>query len=72
MTGDLEAHRKVNLLNRCPKCDDALDTGYECTGCGYDAAAHAGGDRVLTAEKLAEAAAEAKARGAVAPKSRWA
>lgn len=24
--------------NRCPKCGDTLDTGWECTGCGFDAA----------------------------------
>jgi len=69
MTGDLEAHRKVNMLNRCPKCDGDLDTGYECTVCGFDAASDGGS--VITAEKIAKEAAAAKARGVIAPKSRW-
>lgn len=71
--GDLSDHRKVNKLDRCPKCDGALDTGWECTVCGYDARAHVVEDepRILTGEKLAEAAAEARARGAVGKKDRW-
>lgn len=70
---DLKAHRDVNGLNRCPKCGGDLDTGWECTVCGYDAQQHVVADepRVLTAEKLREEAEAAKARGAVAPKSRW-
>lgn len=72
MVSDLEAHRAVNMLNRCPNCGGDLDTGYECTACGYDAQSHAASEpRILTAEKLREAAAEAKARGAVGKKDRW-
>lgn len=70
---ELEAHRKVNALSRCPKCDGSLDTGYECTVCGYDAQAHAVPEtpRILTAEKLREEAEAARARGAVGRKDRW-
>lgn len=33
----IEARRLV-AANRCPECREALDTGYECTECGFDAA----------------------------------
>ena len=64
---DLEAHREVNMLNRCPKCGGDLDTGWECTACGYDARPDVVFEepRVLTAEKLREEAEKARARGAV-------
>lgn len=29
--------RDMVTRNKCPRCRDSLDTGYECTGCGYDA-----------------------------------
>lgn len=66
MAGELEAHRKVNALNRCPQCNGDLDTGWECTACGYDASSHVVSEpRILTAEKLREEAEKAEARGAV-------
>lgn len=24
-------------IGKCPECGDCLDTGWECTDCGYDA-----------------------------------
>lgn len=29
--------RDLVAKNKCPRCRDSLDTGWECTGCGYDA-----------------------------------
>ena len=29
--------RDMVAKNKCPRCRDSLDTGWECTGCGYDA-----------------------------------
>lgn len=29
--------RDLVAINKCPRCRDSLDTGWECTGCGYDA-----------------------------------
>lgn len=28
--------RDMVKKNKCPRCRESLDTGYECTGCGYD------------------------------------
>lgn len=29
--------RDMVAKDRCPRCKGALDTGWECTDCGYDA-----------------------------------
>ena len=29
--------RELVARNRCPRCRGVLDTGWECTDCGYDA-----------------------------------
>jgi len=29
--------RIVNEANKCPECAEDLDTGWECSECGYDA-----------------------------------
>lgn len=70
---DIETHRTVNKLNRCPKCGGDLDTGWECTACGYDARPHVVMEepRILTAEKLREEAEAARARGAVGKNDRF-
>lgn len=28
--------RDLVAKNKCPRCREPLDTGWECTGCGYD------------------------------------
>lgn len=29
--------RDMVAKGKCPRCRDCLDTGWECTECGYDA-----------------------------------
>lgn len=29
--------RDMVAKGKCPRCRDCLDTGWECTACGYDA-----------------------------------
>lgn len=32
--------KKCAAVDMCPKCGGNLDTGWECTRCGYDAMPH--------------------------------
>lgn len=32
-----ERRQREPNANKCPRCGDQLDTGWECTACGFDA-----------------------------------